>query len=389
MQRFPKHAKKILFIVGSSYSLLNAIHVARSALCAGKEKHLVVFKRDEMMGRVANKLRVSGIFVSVSTFRYINNVGTAWKVLTFIFPSFFLKFKWLISEKSDVDLKNFDVVVTQSNFYASLFKLLNVNAIVIHLDEGLSSYTGKSNCVKRRSLLARFFSNVYSKNAFHFAFLYSKHVYVGPPVEITTIPKLTLVDLTIYKDFFDYVSPIINPSRNVCYLSAPFWGERVMLVDKNQADGDFESRCASVVETVISEVGAKNIIHRPHPIENELDLQYAHGLYIDKGSNLWELYAGLELTDRHVIVSIFSTGALTPWLLFNKQPVLVFLFKLIGPEFLGAEKVVNALKKQYAHPEKIHVPETISELKHVLSNCIPTSYNPEHVFSSASTPSGS
>ena len=75
-----------------------------------------------------------------------------------------------------------------------------------------------------------------------------------------------------------------------------------------------------------------------------------------------DLEAADFVNEDSILISFFSTAAFTPKLLYGKEPYLLFLYKLIREPVFHADQVVDGLRRCYFRPEKIMVPETITEL---------------------------
>ena len=82
---------------------------------------------------------------------------------------------------------------------------------------------------------------------------------------------------------------------------------------------------------------------------------------------MWELQLSKTSMEGRLLVTLGSTGVFTPKLLYNSEPRLLFMYKLIPlpngsalDEFL---QIVSQLKESYAHPEHIYEPETWEEFE--------------------------
>lgn len=359
---------KILFIVGNTFSLLNAIHIASKNLFKTDKIDIAIFIRDQKMLEVSKKLKKEKIFNGVYKFKYLNNRSTFWKILTFIMPKYSLKYIWGLNNKV-IEYRQYDLFIVQSNIYASIFGLINSKAKIIYLDEGISSYTGRRDSIYKRSFFAKLFYKIKmiigKKKDVVSALLYSRKLYNGDIGRVVEIPPIQSEELKKYIYLFENEKSEPSLKRNVYFLGSPFWGEIAMLENPKVNKINFEEKCKFIVNMFIEEINPKKIIYRPHPIESEFINIYNSKLIIQKSNNSWELYCAKEISNENIIVSIFSTGMITPFLLYKKEPILIFLFRLIGHEFYGAEKLIKDLKLCYKEPHNIYVPETIEDLKNI------------------------
>lgn len=111
------------------------------------------------------------------------------------------------------------------------------------------------------------------------------------------------------------------------------------------------------------------VLLRKHPREYEVGI---YGDFEINQGGIWELMISNLNMDNILLIGICSTAQLTPKMIFNKEPWLVFTYR-IGEfsfpkeHFSRISNMIEALRNIYVHKEKIVVPETESELKDVLA----------------------
>ncbi len=108
----------------------------------------------------------------------------------------------------------------------------------------------------------------------------------------------------------------------------------------------------------------KDVLLRPHPRQKN---SFQGDLFIDSHQDMWELVCADQITDSHVLVSVFSTAQITPKLLYNKEPYLILLYNLypgllpqMREEILG---LIGQIRNVYTRPKKVFLPNTLEELK--------------------------
>lgn len=110
----------------------------------------------------------------------------------------------------------------------------------------------------------------------------------------------------------------------------------------------------------------QDICYRLHPAEKEED--YVGRVHCD-ASDMWELICMRYVKNDSILITINSTAVFSPYKLYNKEPYIVFLYKLIGLHEHGlliSDNLVLELKKQYVDPNRILVPDSDSELIAIL-----------------------
>lgn len=69
-----------------------------------------------------------------------------------------------------------------------------------------------------------------------------------------------------------------------------------------------------------------------------------------------------------ILAAFYSTAVFTPKLLFNQEPVVILLYRLLQKyvtRTVDMDAYVYAVRKQYRHPERVIVPKTVAELRTV------------------------
>ena len=88
---------------------------------------------------------------------------------------------------------------------------------------------------------------------------------------------------------------------------------------------------------------------------------------IDDKNEMWELQCG-SLTTDNVLISVFSTAMITPFLIYGKSCKLVFLYRLLYKKtdllYQYAESFLCRFKDIY--PKEIYMPETFDQAKDLI-----------------------
>ena len=113
---------------------------------------------------------------------------------------------------------------------------------------------------------------------------------------------------------------------------------------------------------------ADGVLVRPHPKEGERSYQ---GLPVDRRNALWELLCATQLTDEHVLLGNFSTAQMMPKLLFDKEPTLIFTWRLYKTPLSrerkeGLEALLEHIRGAYRTPEKVFDVSSVEELREVI-----------------------
>lgn len=107
-------------------------------------------------------------------------------------------------------------------------------------------------------------------------------------------------------------------------------------------------------------------IIKAHPRQKESTLS-GRGAVISQNHTLpWEMEILNNNINEKVQITIFSGACVSPKLMFDDEPTVIFLYKLLPTDysFLGKKimEFADEIGKKYRTPEKYFVPETFEEL---------------------------
>ena len=112
-----------------------------------------------------------------------------------------------------------------------------------------------------------------------------------------------------------------------------------------------------------------NGIYRKHPRDtHETRLKFAE----DQSCCLWELICGEIINDDNVLLSICSSAQIMPKILYDKEPWIIFTYKLYGLEKSNVYKnrfkpIIEMIKQKYRNMNKVVEPGSIKELEEVIN----------------------
>lgn len=232
-------------------------------------------------------------------------------------------------------------------------------------DEGIGSYTGQFD---RKSRLNRFLEGLIAKgtpNELTFErYMYQPELDYRYALDREKIHPLhpfgegDVAQLGVYEKVFDAQIPDL---RNIQYIFFDTLREEALHTEE-ALEG--MQRCYQILEDA---VGPERMILKAHPRAQK---RYPHSCgEFCSGSYPVEInYLGLNLRDT-VFVTLSSTAVLSPKLLFNEEPVVIFLCKVreIGFEMSEGQYVFfQKFKASYRNPNRILMPESIAELENLL-----------------------
>jgi hypothetical protein len=286
--------------------------------------------------------------------------------MLFVFPKFFLS-KLRLTDESVCILENhYDVLVSQSQLYASLFRRINKNAEVYFIEDGLSSYTSRTVDPLSRSIYFRLADKIF----FHrnllsdvkMQLLYVPKMYLGDIGSTKQLPVRNPENNIFYNRIFEYKDNAIYDSHKFVYLGAVYKELNNLTLNPNNVSNDLEDKCRFIVDGAMKVPKKNSFVYRAHPLENIDEDHYKEFCEFDTCNNMWEIECQNTITNNHVLVSFFSTASFTPKMLYGKEPYVIFLYKILDVEFFNACKLVYSLQAIYSNPQKIILVENLDEL---------------------------
>jgi hypothetical protein len=365
-------SKSNLFVCSTQYAILNAINlISNDPEKKYSNSDIVIFHQTDGIKELSEMIKKNKVFHDVYDFPFINNKNLIYLIGIILFPKFFLERVCLSGSNFSPKGNFYNKIFSQNQLYASLFSRFNKDADVYLIEDGLSSYTGRTLEVARRSFLFRLINKTFLRRYFFADIkgqaLYRPEMLCGPSRAIIKLPEHKITNNCIYNSIFKYKKTDVYDVHKFVYLGVPYYGLRDLMIKPESVSFDFEKSCKIIVDTAMNSLSKKDFIYRTHPIEKIEISHYKNLCKVDECENMWELECQNKISDDHILMSFFSTAAFTPKMLYGKQPYVIFLYKILGLEMLNADKLVFGLRAMYSAPKKIIVPETICELVEVIS----------------------
>lgn len=122
---------------------------------------------------------------------------------------------------------------------------------------------------------------------------------------------------------------------------------------------------SNLSQSILDSLKGIEYIYRPHP--RDVKTINTAGVIDDKGV-LWEYICAGKINNANILIGYFSTSQFIPKLLFNKEPFIIFTFKLFGQNTVNEkfQNEVDRLKTFYSEPQRIFVPNNLQELKDII-----------------------
>ena len=356
---------------------MNSILTFSSISDVNSDSDLIIFRRTKDFDDIYKKLAFNNLFSSVSLFDSFEGKSRISLILIYLFPKLSRNFVKIASSSKSMNYSNYDEIYSQNWLYAAYLALTNPRANIFLIEEGLSSYTSRVHEVEKRSVFYKAFSLIFYKGKLHERI---KGIYLHKPeylksnlcaYPIKNVGNDYLYYLNIMKKIFLYEENFQYKNTKYIYLGVPFFGLRDLAVVPSEARKNVETVSQAIVEKIFYNLSPLSVLYRKHPLEkidgNAIKKQYGNHVLLDEKNKMWEMQCQDHVNDHHVIISFFSTAAFSPKLVFNREPVVVFLHKMIGIKLLNADAIIDDLRTSYSDPSKVFEPADMNSLMDYLN----------------------
>lgn len=233
------------------------------------------------------------------------------------------------------------------------------------LEEGIYAYNYFSY---QPNLLKKMFTNfIFGGNTFknyQKAYIYRPDFMVesGENIELK---KLPLIDknnkeiVQIFNNVFEFKNAVSEEwKQKVFYFDQPF---PYHSINENVI------RLVDFINTKLTPKFPLNIKLHPRTDEN----QFGNKVYVIKTRVPFELVvANNEVKDK-ILISVFSSACLNPKIMFDEEPYVILLYKLIDLSMIThlnerSFNLANKVKESYKSKNKFFIPETFEELSEII-----------------------
>lgn len=358
---------RFAFACDTPYQVFNAINFVSNNLEESLgHSDIYIYHQFKDSKLLSNKLKESGLFNDVFDIQvYGPKKGWYSKFITLIrllYPRFFLK--RYSSDSSNIlsSYYSFLVLCSFTSFTMTMHTYFK-RANIILLEEGIASYSRNMED-DNKSIIFRVFRAL-NRRKFGFnpqrIYLNNPKIYNQNEIKLPAFPLPELNKgnkcFTELKHLFNYCENDLYKEVSIIYLTQP----------TEEVPGNIPEAHAQLLQT-LEKFNLTEVLVRVHPRQKNLQIE---NFCVDKFNNLWELECIQQLSEKNILISAFSTAQIMPKLICDKEPYLIFAYKLFisnsNIEFIRTiEKFIEQFKTLYRKPEKILIPETFLQLEKCL-----------------------
>ena len=317
---------------------------------------------------VIKNIKKSGLFHNVYRYVYPRNFDHRFKhklnrVRELINPKKHVLS--MIKDKIDLSEKRYDFIyISAPAHFMTLMVWSNPGADVIYFDDGTGSYSG--NMLER--LIDKKHQIAYRLLGRDYNALKPKQLFVNNidfcnsslTKDIQPLPRINddAEFVNFCKKIFELEYNNPYSKCNFIYLGQPYFYN----IEKSiQIENE-------ISKTIIEHT---QCVARFHPGQNCKEIP---GFIIDKKRTAWELICVNEVHDSTVLIGRCSTAQLTPKIIFDKEPYIIFTYNLLGKllkkeDKMRFDQLTKSLEEIYKDKSKIRKPATFDELDYDIRYC--------------------
>lgn len=356
-------ALKFAFMAQTAYQLMNMIKFVYNNTEQSRGDS-IIFISNKVSSKLENQsiLTESGLFKQVIIFcekQYKEDkiIGKLDTVLNVINRESFGKLIIDRSEYREVEI----VVIPSVSLESQIFWQYIVHRKIYLIEDGLGSITGNILLDGMRSNRRLLTKLLYGSFVLDKMYVNNRSFNNSEAnTEFEEIPG------TYDKDICALFKKIFLPSQyvrtykdsDIVYLQQPIklWNFDYIKLEK------------SIIQKCVERYNERFII-RCHPL-TVMDSKIENVRY-DMQNYAWETVCIDQITDNSVLMGVFSTAQFSPKQLFNREPHVIFMHKIIKPTNISQEKIENMIEvllSNYSSTNKIHIPNSQDELLNVLES---------------------
>ena len=362
--------KRVCVVCETPYQLFNAIKFCfHQNEFDEKDIDLFICNRDikcNQIDRIKQLKIVGNIYVFKNDMNEVKEMNKPLiRIERFLFPKKFITRRLVETCLPDFKSYGYLICAFPISFVIAL-TMINPDMKIRIMEDGIGTYIGNlpnPNSLKKDILFALKRKKSPWKNI--------NEIYLNNPNFFENNNAMKVIDMSLEEDKQESFSKVINnvfsytncdlyDDNKYIYLTQPF----SVMSENYRACQETENKILKKLATI--EGGC---VLRKHPKQN--DFKYDEML-IDKIEDLWELVCYKQLTNKHILIGVYSTAQFTPKILYDIEPEIVFTFEMYQELFDEKKKkemrmLVGKLKDSYSIKDKIVSVHNLEELNVVLN----------------------
>lgn len=356
--------KKRAYICDTPFQVFNALNFAYHM--NGEEADLYIVKQFTLASKLYQNLKKDNLFKNVYLVERdvrkdeSNYVWYLKRIYYYLFPNRTIK-RNMGKQYSEIKGKKYEyIMISTVSCFAACMCNKSKGACIELLEDGTGSYS--NDIVKDTTgQLHKLFSKVTGKGSgsIYPECLYVNNVLACKSKAAKIIKKLPDIDegfLSYACEIYEYSSKKMEEKHNIVWLTQP--DERAI------SSAEMTSQIKDMLLNYKKEVRVWM-----HP--REMEPEKYRPLKILDNRTMWELEISFNNINEWILISNFSTAQITPKLIYNKEPYVIFLYPLYRTifteeKYASIDENAHNIKEMYSNKNKVWIVQNIEELLDVL-----------------------
>lgn len=255
------------------------------------------------------------------------------------------------------------IFVYGTEIYSRLFSLDYYKkdiSEIFYFEDGLASY-GRVLNIKSKAKKDIGIKILYGKSHMELCsglFVYEPSCVMNNTLEKKVFPIKKILSKDVFKNLNISSCFVSNPKQNV---------RKIVFFESWFTDFEKYNKQKSLIEMMICRLDVNKICIKKHPSDvNNFSIEQRIEVIEDLGN--FELYNLEHDVTNNIFISIISSACLTPKLIYNQEPTIILLYKIFRKkeDWIIPDGVIQKIRKTYSIPEKVMIPESISEYEECL-----------------------
>lgn len=352
---------KSAFVCWRPFQIFNSINFIYHDFENTKENSDIFILDIQDNVKCLNKLNEVALFKNIYLFKKVK-IKNKLKTRVQLFKDYFFPQKAvlrdLIMGKKEIVLDEYDILIGSGflGFFLYLTEI-NKNAKIIFLEDGMISYQGDERKLRKETLANVFLSRFFHKGDLCLSIesLYLNNIKLKAdeyPYMVKEMPYLDVNTIRLLRYIFD-CTKFIPYDKKIIFLDQPLETDSYVLPG-------VERKILDLLLTI-----REKIIYRKHPNKTNIP----NGFKEEQERIMWEIRAS-EIDSTNVLIGYFSTAQMTPYIIYEKTPSLIFLYRLVllknNSRYNGINNLIMRFKEKY--PGEVYIPESLDELLNLIKS---------------------
>lgn len=339
-----------LFICTTQYQIFNACNLVRMI---GGISDLLILNEDSKLINIIDKKKAELIFLNIFSHNICRiNAANYNRILFYL--------KEIISNNAysmDYNHKYDNIFISGTELHSKIVAMKYLKkrgGYLYYLEDGLESYAyilNNSSKYKQDTILKIVFGKR-GLDACNALYVYRPELVMNNTNDVC-IKKLKISHNHRTNIFNEQVR---NFTKRYVFLTT-YFNEEIMYQEQEK------------YIDLLKECKPDEYCVKAHP----RDLKIKNNKYIVENCGNFEVAnMHYDMSDK-VFISIISTACLTPYMIYNRKPILIFLYKIflkhhMFKTWIDAAKIIEMVASSNEYKGKIYIPDSLEELKMIIKS---------------------